>query len=101
LRDYRLKIEIFQLGAKIAPLKMRRCKCVAHIASPQTPRPENYRVYLSHTRLYVDFSWDSVARKQTIAFGVNAPLNMKVQMAQLLEPVCPFWATVETWQSAL
>jgi len=35
-----LKVEIFQLGAKIAPLKTRRCKRVALIALPQTRRPE-------------------------------------------------------------
>jgi len=29
LRDYRLKVEIFQLGVKIAPLKTRRPHCVA------------------------------------------------------------------------
>ncbi|TNN61340.1 hypothetical protein EYF80_028467 [Liparis tanakae] len=63
LRDDRLKVEIFELRAKIAPLKTRRCKRVAHIASPQTHRPGKYHVYHSHKRLYVDFSWDSVARK--------------------------------------
>jgi len=73
LRDDRLKVEIFQVGAKIAPLKTRHCKRVAHITSPQTRRPGKYRVYRSHTRLYVDFSWDSVARKNSLAFGVNAP----------------------------
>jgi len=44
LRDYRLKVEIFKLGAKIAPLKQ-----AAVNASPQTRRPEKYRVYRSHT----------------------------------------------------
>jgi len=34
LRDDRLKVEIFQLGAKIAPLKTRHCQHVGHIASP-------------------------------------------------------------------
>jgi len=62
LRDYRLKIEMFQLGAKIAPLKTRR--------------PGKYRVHRSHTRLYIDFSWDSVARKNLIAFGENAHLQV-------------------------
>jgi len=75
LRDDRLKVEIFQLWAEIAPLKMRRCKRVAHIASPQTRRPGKYRVYRSHARLYVDFTWDSVARKNSFAVGVNAPLR--------------------------
>jgi len=51
LRDYRLKMEIFQLGAKIAPLKTRRCKRVAHIASPQTRRPEKYRIYRSREKI--------------------------------------------------
>jgi len=64
LRDDRLNVEIFQLGAKIAPPQ-----------TPQTRRPEKYRVYRSHKRLYVDFSWDSVARKNRFAFGVNAPLD--------------------------
>jgi len=67
------KLKYFNSGRKL-----RRCKCVAHIASPQTPqtrRPEKYRVYRSHMCLYVDFSWDSVARKNSFAFGVNAPLH--------------------------
>jgi len=38
LRDDRLKVEIFQLGAKIVPLETRRWKRVGHIASPQTRR---------------------------------------------------------------
>jgi len=59
LRDDRLKVEIFQLRAVNA--------------SPTSRRPGTYRVYHSHTRLYVDFSWDSVARKNSFAFGANAP----------------------------
>jgi len=47
---------------KIAPLKMRR--------------PGKYRVYRSHTRLYVDFTWDWVAQLFFFAFGVNAPLAL-------------------------
>jgi len=77
LRDDRLKVEIFQLGAKIAPLKTRRCKRVAHIASPQTRRLKKYRVYRSHMCLYIDFTWDSVAQKNSFAFGVNAPLHLE------------------------
>jgi len=73
LRDDRLKVEIFQLRAKTAPMKTRRPHRVAPNASPQTRWPEKYRVYRSHTRLYVDFSWDSVTRKNCFAFGVNAP----------------------------
>jgi len=34
LRDDRLKVEIFQLGAKIAPLQTRRCQRVAPNAPP-------------------------------------------------------------------
>jgi len=48
--------------------------CAAGNASPTSRRPEKYRVYRSHKRLYVDFSWDSVAWKNNFAFGVNAPL---------------------------
>ncbi|TNN81929.1 hypothetical protein EYF80_007837 [Liparis tanakae] len=35
LQDYRLKVEIFQLGAKITALKTRRCKHIAPNASPR------------------------------------------------------------------
>jgi len=62
-------------------LETRRPHRVAPIASPQSPQspqtrcPGKYRVYRSHTRLYIDFSWDSVARKNSFAFGVNAPLE--------------------------
>jgi len=69
LRDYRLKIEIFQLGATVAPLKTRRCKRVAHIASPQTRNPEKYCVYRSHTRLYVDFSSHRFWCERTLSQG--------------------------------
>jgi len=75
LRDDRLKVEIIQLGAKIAPLKTRRCQRVGNIASPQMRRPGKYR---SHKRLYVDISWDLVARKNSFAFVVNAPLGIMV-----------------------
>jgi len=34
LRNDRLKVEIFQLGATIAPFKTLRCKCVAPNAPP-------------------------------------------------------------------
>ncbi|TNN58865.1 Protein cornichon 3 [Liparis tanakae] len=61
LRDDRLKVEIFQLGADIASLTPRRPHRVGHIASAQTRRPEKCRVYRSHKRLYVDFTWDSIA----------------------------------------
>ncbi|TNN73489.1 hypothetical protein EYF80_016279 [Liparis tanakae] len=57
------KLKYFNLGRKLC-----RCKCVAHIASPQTRRPDKYRVYRSHARLYVDFSWDSVTRKNSLRF---------------------------------
>ncbi|TNN61032.1 hypothetical protein EYF80_028810 [Liparis tanakae] len=52
LRNYRLKVEIFQLGAKFASPK-----------TPQTRRPEEHGVYSNHTRLNLDF-----ARKNLIAF---------------------------------
>ncbi|TNN37186.1 hypothetical protein EYF80_052646 [Liparis tanakae] len=48
--------------------KLRCCKRDAHIASAQTRRPGKYLVYLSHTRPYVDFSWDSVAWKKKFSF---------------------------------
>jgi len=57
------KLKYFNSGRKL-----RRCKRVAHITSTQTRRLEKYRVYHSHTHLYVDFS---VARKNSFAFGVN------------------------------
>jgi len=79
LQNYRLKVEIFQLGAKIAAIKTLVCKRVPHIALPQMRRPEKCCVYRSHTRLYVDFSWDSVARRNCVAFGVNAP-HLKAYM---------------------
>jgi len=47
----------------------------AETASPQKRRQKKYRISRSHARLYVDFSWDSVARKNNVAFGVNAPLE--------------------------
>jgi len=47
---------------------MRRPHCDAPNA------PDKCRVYGSHTRPYVDFSWDSVAQKNLDAFGVNVPL---------------------------
>jgi len=68
------KLKYFNSGRKLRRWKTRRCKRVAHIAPPQTRRPGKYRIYRSHTRLYVDFSWDSVAQKNSFAFGVNAPL---------------------------
>jgi len=67
------KLKYFNSGRKLC-----RWKRVAHIASPQTRRPVKYRVYRRHTHLYVDFSWDSVARKYSFAFGVNAPLVLVV-----------------------
>jgi len=57
------------LSPIIAPLKTRRRKRV----SPTLRRPGKCCVHRSHTRLYVDFSWDSAARKNRVAFGVNAP----------------------------
>jgi len=96
LRDDRLKGEIFQLGVKIAPLKTRRPHRVAHIAwlqTPQTRRPGKYCVYRSHTRLYVDFSWDSVARKNSFAFGVNTPSGVT--------PLCHFHASVRHFRYLL
>jgi len=57
------------------PLKTCRCKRVAH---------KKYRVYHSHTHLYVDFSWDSVARKNSFAFGVNAPLGVSLTVSRSL-----------------
>jgi len=66
------KLKYFNSGRKL-----RRWKRVAHIASPQMPqtrRPGKYCVYRSHKRLYLDFSWDSVAQKNSFAFGANAPL---------------------------
>jgi len=68
------KLKYFNSGRKL-----HRCKRVAHITSPQTPQTRNpgkYRVYRSHTRLYVDFSWDLVTRKNSFAFGVNAALEV-------------------------
>jgi len=59
---------------------------IAHIASPQRCRPEKCCVYLSHTRLYVDFSWDSVARKNSVTFGVNVPLLL-LQLAISVRPL--------------
>jgi len=59
LRNYRLKVEIFQLGVKIVSPK-----------SPQT-RPEHCCVYCSKMRLYVDFGWDLVTQNKRVAFGVN------------------------------
>jgi len=65
--------------------KLRRWKRVAHIASPQTRRSGKYRVYRSHTRLYVDFSWDSVARKNSFAFGVNDAKATTSQASKLTQ----------------
>jgi len=69
---------------------------VAHIASPQ---PEKYRVYRSHTRLYVDFSWDSVERKKLHRFWCERTFTRVVahlagEGAWLIS-VAP-WKTVQT-----
>jgi len=53
--------------------------CATGNAPLETRGPGKYCVYRSHTRLYVDFSWDSVARINSFAFGVNAPLVFPIQ----------------------
>ncbi|TNN57722.1 hypothetical protein EYF80_032090 [Liparis tanakae] len=45
LRDYRLKVEIFQLGAKMVPLKTRRPKRPKH---PKRAARENIESIVSH-----------------------------------------------------
>jgi len=64
------KLKYFNSGQKL-----RRWKRKAVNASPTSRRPKR-AARINITRLYVDFSWDSVARKISFAFGVNAPLDV-------------------------
>jgi len=83
------KLKYFNSGRKWC-----RWKRVGHIASPQTRRPGKHCVYRSHTRLYFDFSWDSVAQKNCFAFGVNAPSESAGRRLPVIVTVQMFLPTI-------
>jgi len=70
LRNFRLKVKIFQRGAKFAPSETRHRKRAIENASPKM-------LHQSQRRVSVRWlcSWDLVTRKYLVAFGVNVALD--------------------------
>jgi len=66
LRDDRLKVEIFQLWAKIVPLKTRRPYFVA-------PNARENIASIAATRVCTLTFHGNRSRKNSFAFAVNAP----------------------------
>jgi len=66
------KLKYFNLGRKLHRSKRGAVNASPTLLRPKHPKRAAWK-NVSHARLYVHFSWDSVARKNRVAFGVNAP----------------------------